>query len=129
MIAKLGDEVVDRVRVSVHYADNRDNLVHIGTTSRGTPVWLNRTVAEADITVVIGTVNPHYFAGYSGGGPKILLPGVSGRDTLRKNHVLIRDPNTVQGKMDGNPIWEDMLEVARLAKLTYLVNFVHVDGH
>jgi nickel-dependent lactate racemase len=121
--AKLGSELVNRVRVSVHDADNKDNLVRTGTTRRGTPAWLNRIVAEADVTLGIGTINPHYFAGYSG-GPKIVLPGVSGRNTLRINHVLIRDPNTVQGKMDGNPIWEDMLEAARLAKLTYLVNFV-----
>lgn len=123
LLAKLGSEVLERVRVSVHDADDKASLVYLGKTSRGTPAWVNRTVAEADLKIGIGTINPHYFAGYSG-GPKIVLPGISGRDTIRTNHVWIRDPNTVQGKMDGNPIWEDMLEVARLLRLSLLINFL-----
>lgn len=113
---KLGHEVVDRVSVSVHNADDKDNLVNVGTTSRGTPCWANRRVVEAGFKVGIGTINPHYFAGYSG-GPKIVLPGVSGRDSVRHNHVLMREPGTVQGKMEGNPVWEDMLEGARIVGL------------
>lgn len=113
---KLGQEVVSRVAVSVHDADDKDNLVNVGTTSRGTPCWANRKVVEAGFRVGIGTINPHYFAGYSG-GPKIALPGISGRDSVRHNHVLMREPGTVQGKMDGNPVWEDMLEAARLVGL------------
>ncbi len=113
MTQKLGDEVLSRVKVSVHDADDNDNLVNVGTTSRGTPVWANRKVVEAGFSVGIGTINPHYFAGY-GGGPKLILPGISGRDTIRHNHVLIREPGTVQGNMEGNPLWEDMMEAARL---------------
>jgi len=113
---KLGDEVLSRVKVSVHDADDEGNLVNVGTTTRGTPCWANRKVVEAGLKVGIGTINPHYFAGY-GGGPKIILPGVSGRDTVRHNHVLMREPNTTQGVTDGNPLWEDMLEAARLVGL------------
>jgi nickel-dependent lactate racemase len=113
MTQKLGDEVLSRVKVSVHDADDNDNLVNVGTTSRGTPVLANRKVVEAGFSVGIGTINPHYFAGY-GGGPKLILPGISGRDTIRHNHVLIREPGTVQGNMEGNPLWEDMMEAARL---------------
>ncbi|NIN63551.1 MAG: nickel-dependent lactate racemase [Anaerolineae bacterium] len=116
MTQKLGDEVLSRIKVSVHDADDNDNLVNVGTTSRGTPVWANRRVVEAGFSVGIGTINPHYFAGY-GGGPKLILPGISGRDTIRHNHVLIREPGTVQGNMEGNPLWEDMLEAARLVGL------------
>ena len=107
---------MDRLRVTVHDPD-ADDLVHIGTTSRGTEVWINPLVAEAALIIAIGTSNPHYFAGY-GGGAKLILPGVCGRDTVRQNHVWVRDPNTVVGIMEGNPIWEDMLEAARLARLT-----------
>ncbi len=110
---KLGKEVVSRVGVSVHDPDDEDNLVNVGTTTRGTPCWANRKLVEAGFKVGIGTINPHYFAGY-GGGPKIILPGMSGRDTIRHNHVRMREPGTVQGKMEGNPVWEDMLEGARL---------------
>ncbi len=113
---KLGKEVVSRLKVSIHDPDDKDNLVNVGTTSRGTPCWANRKVVEAGFKVGIGTINPHYFAGY-GGGPKIVLPGISGRDTIRHNHVMIREPGTTQGNMEGNPLWEDMLEAARLVGL------------
>ena len=113
---KLGEEVVSRVEVSVHDPDDKGNLVNLGATSRGTPCWANRKVVEAGFKVGIGTINPHYFAGY-GGGPKIVLPGISGRDTIRHNHIMIRDPGSVQGKMEGNPLWEDMLEAARIVGL------------
>ena len=115
--AKVGAEAVSRLRVSVHDPDAGD-LVHVGTTSRGTGVWVNRLVAEAALIIGIGTANPHYFAGY-GGGAKLILPGVCSRETVRQNHVWIRDPQTVTGIMEGNPIWEDMLEAARLARLTF----------
>ena len=114
--AKVGDKAMDRLRISVHDPD-ADDLVHVGTTSRGTEVWINRLVADAALILAIGTSNPHYFAGY-GGGAKLILPGVCGRDTVRQNHVWVRDPNTVTGMMEGNPIWEDMLEAARMARLT-----------
>ena len=113
---KLGKEVLDRVNVSVHDADDSSALAHMGKTSRGTPVWVNRLVVEADFVMGLGTVAPHYFAGYSG-GPKIILPGVCGRETIIKNHVMTADPRAEQGTRMGNPIWEDMLETARIAGL------------
>jgi len=114
--AKVGDKAMGRLRVTVHDPD-ADDLVRIGTTRLGTEVWINPLVAEAALIFAIGTSNPHYFAGY-GGGAKLILPGVCGRDTVRQNHVWVHDPNTVAGVMEGNPIWEDMLEAARLARLT-----------
>jgi nickel-dependent lactate racemase len=119
--AKLGGELLSRVKVSVHDADDPANLVKVGTTSRGTPFWANRKVVEAGFKVGIGTINPHYFAGY-GGGAKIVLPGISGRDSVRHNHVLMREPGTTQGITDGNPVWEDMLEAARLLGLTMKID-------
>jgi nickel-dependent lactate racemase len=115
--AKVGAQAVERLRVTVHDPD-ADDLVHIGTTGRGTEVWLNPLVAEAALIIAIGTSNPHYFAGY-GGGAKLILPGVCGRETVKQNHVWIRDPQTAPGVMEGNPIWEDMLEAARMAGLTF----------
>jgi len=115
--AKVGQETMDRLRVSVHQPE-ADDLVYVGTTSRGTEVHVNRLVAEAALIIGIGTSNPHYFAGY-GGGAKILLPGASARETIKQNHVWIRDPKANAGIMEGNPIWEDMLEAARLARLTF----------
>ena len=114
--AKLGRSTLERFDVSVHDVDDTDNLVLVGMTSRETPVWINRKVAEANLAIGIGTINPHYFAGY-GGGAKLMLPGISGRESIVHNHAMIADKNAVQGKMEGNPIWEDMLEAARIAKL------------
>lgn len=120
---KLGKEVLDRVRVSVHDADDSSNMTLMGETSRGTPVWVNQLVAKADIVVGFGTVAPHYFAGYSG-GPKIVLPGVCGRETIVKNHVMAADPRSVQGIRKSNPIWEDMLEAARIVGLDAKLDLV-----
>jgi nickel-dependent lactate racemase len=114
--AKLGRSILDRFQVSIHDVDDTDNLVLMGMTTRETPVWINRKVAEAGLVIAIGTINPHYFAGY-GGGAKLILPGVSGRESIVHNHTMIADKNAVQGKMEGNPIWEDMLEAARIARL------------
>jgi len=120
---KLGEEILKRVKVSVHDADDQDNLVLMGTTSRDTPCWANRLVAEAGLKIGIGTSNPHYFAGY-GGGAKIVLPGIAGRETIKKNHVWIRDLNSMQGTLDGNPLWEDMLETARIVGLDMKIDTV-----
>ncbi|UCD72629.1 MAG: nickel-dependent lactate racemase [Candidatus Bathyarchaeota archaeon] len=120
---KLGKEVLDRVRVSVHDADDDAGLAFMGETSRGTPLWVNKLVAKADFVVGFGTVAPHYFAGYSG-GPKIILPGVCGRETIIKNHVMAADPKSVQGIRKSNPIWEDMLEAARIVGLDAKLDFV-----
>jgi nickel-dependent lactate racemase len=120
---KLGEEVLKRVKVSVHDADDQDNLVLVGTTSRGTPCWANRLAAEAGLKIGIGTCNPHYFAGY-GGGPKMVLPGISGRETVKKNHVLLGEPNSTQGIREGNPVWEDMLEAARIVGLDMKIDTV-----
>ncbi len=120
--AKLGDEALSRLRVSLHDPDATD-LVDVGTTSRGTQVRINRRVAEAALVISIGTANVHYFAGY-GGGAKIILPGVSSRQTIRQNHVLVRDAKAQAGATHGNPVWEDMLETARLAGLTFAFNSV-----
>jgi len=115
--AKVGQEALDRLRVSVHDAE-ADDVVYVGTTSLGTKVRVNRLVAEAALIIGIGTANPHYFAGY-GGGPKLILPGICARETIKQNHVRMRDPNASAGVMEGNPVWEDMLEAARLARLTF----------
>jgi nickel-dependent lactate racemase len=120
---KLGGELLQRVNVTQHDADESADLVKIGVTRRGTPCLLNRTVAEAGLKIGIGTVIPHYFAGF-GGGPKIILPGISGRETIRINHVLVGDPASEEGKLDGNPVWEDMLEAARLARLDLKIDLL-----
>jgi nickel-dependent lactate racemase len=113
--------VVARYEVANH--DKDGELVHLGESSRGTPVWINRTVAEADVRIAVGNVCAHPIAGY-GGGAKIVVPGVAGRETIHLNHSLADDPNVTIGCADGNPVREDMEEIARMAGLDMIVNTI-----
>jgi len=120
---KIGDEAYERFRFTMHDPDDESKLTYVGTTSRGNKVYINSVVASAGLVIGIGLCNPHYFAGY-GGGPKIVLPGICSRKTIAYNHHMISDPNTVADITKGNPIWEDMLETARLAKLAMKIDVV-----
>lgn len=120
---KVGGETLDRVDVSIHEPDDKPGLKYVGVSSKGTPIWINKTVAEADLKIGVGNIAPHYFAGYGGGG-KIILPGVSGRETIVRNHVMIHDPNTIQGKLEENIVYTDMREVARKAGLDLKVDVI-----
>ena len=85
---KLGDHVCRSLRVVQHECTDEQNQVYLGLTSRGTPVWVNRLVVEADRCVGIGHVGPSLYAGYSG-GYKLILPGVASLDTINANHSLV----------------------------------------
>jgi len=128
----LGEAMYRRFqgRTSVHDPADRTNLVHVGTTSRGTRVELNKRVLDCDRIVVTGAVVLHYFAGY-GGGRKSILPGIASLDTIAHNHAMNLDPHEDRlnpavriGALDGNPVAEDMLEAALFAKVDYLINTV-----
>ncbi|GAB4251253.1 MAG: nickel-dependent lactate racemase [Thermoleophilia bacterium] len=97
-------------RIHSHDARNQADLVYLGDTSRGTPVWVNRRVAEARDLVLINSVEPHYFAGYTG-GRKSLFPGVAGFATIEGNHKLALDPAADNLALEGNPVHEDMMEM------------------
>jgi len=102
-----------RPRTTAHDARDPSRLVDLGRTRNGTPILLNRAVFEADRIVVIGSVEPHYFAGYTG-GRKAFLPGVAGYATIEANHKLALDPRAVSLALDGNPVSEDMEDALRL---------------
>jgi len=120
--AKAGPSVA-ACRVLVHDPDDESGLAFVGTTQRGTPIWVNRAVVEADLFLAVGGVVTHYMAGY-GGGPKIVLPGVSGRKTIVTNHLLAAGPNALQARTTGNPMYEDMLEAAGLARLAMKIDAI-----
>ncbi|MCL6578750.1 MAG: nickel-dependent lactate racemase [Candidatus Bathyarchaeota archaeon] len=119
----LGEAVLNRVKAISHNCRAQD-LVYVGTTSKyGTKVYLNRVFAEADVRILTGDVGFHYYAGY-GGGRKSVLPGVSGEETIKNNHAMILHPDAKTGVLKGNPIHEDMVEAARLAKVDFILNIV-----
>ena len=103
------------------------DCVRYGTTSRGTPVDIARAVAQADRRICLGNIEYHYFAGYSGGA-KAIMPGVSTREAIQSNHSLMVDENACAGKLDGNPVREEIEEAAAMVGIDFIVNVV-LDEH
>jgi len=125
----VGENIWGRWRVVEPNCRDQTSLKKIGITGAGTEVLLSRHVAEADLTVAIGAVTHHYFAGM-GGGPKLIVPGVAGETTIFANHrrAITPDgnshPDCQDGKTFGNPLWEDILEAAQMAPPTYQVGLI-----
>ena len=105
--------------------DGRDagTLSLVTTTARGVPVWINGRYLEADVRIVTGFVEPHIFAGYSGGG-KAVLPGVAGAEAIMRNHAadMLSHPKSTWCVTDGNPIFEEMRDIALLTRPSFSVN-------
>ncbi len=125
LVAKFGEEVVNEVNIYVHDCDEREKLVNLGKLPSGGECEVNSIAVNADLLVAEGFIEPHFFAGFSG-GRKSVLPGVCGRKTVLANHCaeFINDKNARTGILDGNPIHKDMLWAAEKAKLCYVVNVV-----
>jgi len=109
----LGDFIVDNFHCLQHDAWDDGNLVSLGKTCLGHPVRINRFYAEAQIRILTGFIERHFFAGYSG-GPKGVLPSIAGFESVLSNHgrEMIAHPKAIFGVTCGNPIWEEMREVA-----------------
>jgi lactate racemase len=119
----LGDKLVDGYRCRQHDANDDANLVSLGVTALGHPVRVNRLFLEADARILTGFIEPHFFAGFSG-GPKGVLPALAGAESVLTNHGrdLIAHPNATWGVTVNNPLWEEMREVALRARPTFLLN-------
>ena len=99
----------------------------MGVTSRGTPVDIVREVAEADLRICLGNIEFHYFAGFSGGA-KAIMPGVSTFAAIQANHRFMVRDEAAAGRLEGNPVREDMEEAGRICPGDFLVNVV-LDEH
>ena len=109
-----------------HDAKDEANLVYLGSTSRGTEVWVSRLLAEANSVITINSVEPHYFAGYTG-GRKSLFPGLAGYKTVWANHKLSMEPGSELLVLEGNPVHEDLQECLTLGiagKQVYSIQLV-----
>ena len=122
---KLGEQIASRERIVVHDAFDAQKNVQLGTLPSGAPLVIDRIAAEADLLLAEGFIEPHFFAGFSG-GRKSVLPGVCARQTVLGNHcgAFIADTHARTGVLEGNPIHRDMVAAARMAGLSYLVNVV-----
>jgi nickel-dependent lactate racemase len=123
--AKFGEEIVSKEKIYVHRCDDESMLADIGVLPSGGRLIINKLAVEADLLVSEGFIEPHFFAGFSG-GRKSILPGIASRATVMYNHnsKFIHDERSRTGIIDGNPIHKDMLYAAKAAKLDFIVNVV-----
>ena len=121
--AMLGDQIVDNYRCLQHDCYDDENLFSLGETSHGHPVRINRIYLESSVRILTGFIEPHFFAGFSG-GPKAILPSLAGHESVFTNHgvEMIAHPKATWGITQGNPIWEEMREVALMTNPTFLLN-------
>lgn len=119
----LGKDIASRIRYISNDSLGSD-FVDIGTTKRGTKVMLKKAFYDADVRILTGDVEIHYFAGY-GGGRKSILPGIVSYPTIQDNYKRnFFSPDARPAKLDGNPMYENMTEAARFARVDYTINVV-----
>ena len=119
-----GEFAYQRIRVA---DSDPDDCVRMGVTENGTPVDITRIVAEADRRIALGNIEFHYFAGYSG-GVKAIMPGVSTPAAIQSNHKLMIRPEACAGRLEGNPVREDIEEAGRICPVDFILNVV-LDEH
>ena len=119
----LGEAIFARRRIAQNDAFDPSTQVRVGVTSKGHETWLNAELMRCDLKILTGFIEPHLFAGFSGGG-KAIMPGMAGQRTVLGNHDagMVGHPNAIWGVTQGNPIWEEVREVAGQAGRTFLLN-------
>ena len=121
--AILGNEIVSRFQIFQNDAIDPDSHQRVGTTQSGNDIWLHKKYVEADLRILTGFIEPHFFAGFSGGG-KACMPGLALLETILRNHSVkhLDDPKATWGETDGNPVWEEIIEAALMVQPTFLLN-------
>ena len=121
----FGDAIVDHEKIAINNAFDPDQFIHMGVLPSGADFNVNKLAAECDLLVTEGFIEPHFFAGFSG-GRKSILPGVCDKTTVLGNHcgAFIASPYARTGILEGNPLHRDMVAAAEMAKLAYIVNVV-----
>jgi len=123
MVAMFGARTLARVQVRDHDAHDSESVVRVGTTAAGVPAYLSRAYVEADKRIVVGFIEPHFYAGFSG-GPKGVMPGVAGIETVTQFHNarMIGDPQTTWLALETSPVQAMAREVTAMAPPEFLVN-------
>ena len=119
----LGDWIVDNYRIVQNNAFDQSTQSYLGKSSCDHEVWINNELLECDVKILTGFIEPHFFAGFSGGA-KAIMPGMAGATTIMGNHSakMIAHPNATWGITEGNPIFEEINEIVQEIKNTFLVN-------
>lgn len=123
IIERFGEKTASLCKIVNHRAQKEEELTYFGELSTGRPLWLNRLVAEAELLIAEGFIEPHFFAGFSG-GRKSILPGVAGAKTIMNNHcpANIAHPRATIACLEGNPIHLEALEAACKSGLAFILN-------
>lgn len=117
----LPDDILARYPILCHDYDATGDILELGTTSRGTPVTINRHYYEAGLRLVVGNVEPHQFMGFSG-GVKSAVIGLAGKPTINANHAMMQHPDAFQGNYDSNPMRQDVEEMGRMVGVHVALN-------
>jgi len=128
LIEILGKDIHSAYRVIQHDCHSKENLVSVGTSKHGYDLLVNRHYCESSVKILTGFIEPHLFAGFSG-GPKAIMPGISGYETITSNHSpeMIGDKDSRFTRTIGNPVWEDMFNAALLSQPTFLLNITQTE--
>ena len=114
---------IHEMKVNITFHNPNNDISYLGVTSKGTPVFVNKRFLKADVKISIGVVEPHQFAGFSGGYKGILI-GLGGKETICKNHSMMISPNAKLGVLKGNPVREDIEEAAKFIKNVFFINLI-----
>jgi lactate racemase len=122
-VQMLGEWVVDNIRIINNHCHDKETLVNLGQSKFGCDVYLNKDYVEADFRIVTGFIEPHFFAGFSG-GPKGIMPGIAGIETIMAFHNarMIGDPRATWGNMEDNPVQDMTREINRMCKPEFMLN-------
>lgn len=123
LVQLVGPEIAENYRVINHFSKNQEDMVLVGEIGDGVPAYVNKHYVQADLKILTGFIEPHMWAGFSG-GRKSILPGISSAQTLEFMHgpEMVAHPKTVYGVLDGNPFHEAGLEIMAKAGADFVVN-------
>ncbi len=119
----LKTDILKEIRIVSHNCDDDAHLTYKGTTSYGTPILVNSLFDQADIKIVVGNIEPHHFAGFSGGYKSASI-GLAGRKTINHNHALLQDPKSGVGRYEDNPLRQDIEEIGDLMGVDLALNVI-----
>jgi nickel-dependent lactate racemase len=125
LIDKLGEEIVNNEKIVMHYSKDKSSLIQLSLLPSGGELWINKLATETELLIAEGFIEPHFFAGFSG-GRKSVLPGIAGAQTVLANHCaeFINSEYARTGILENNPVHKDMLFAAMEAKLAFIVNVI-----
>ncbi|WP_321366358.1 nickel-dependent lactate racemase [uncultured Desulfuromusa sp.] len=123
LVELVGQEIAEKYRIINHFSKNEEDMILVGEIGDGVPAYVNKKYVQADLKILTGFIEPHMWAGFSG-GRKSILPGISSAETLKYMHgpEMVAHPKTVYGVLDGNPFHEAGLEIMSKAGADFIVN-------